>query len=244
VTGTSLEAARAKLKELGYRDSVVADSLTGAASPGTILRQEPATAEAAEADSLFRAEKIVRLWVEAESGELPLVEGASLESARALLQARGFRDSLAGDSVTTTRPEGTVLRQEPRPDSAAGRVRFPTSEPVLLWIEGPSVEVPSVRGTSITQAMNAIFGRGLTLELHEIGTTDASQAGIVLAQRPEPPQRVALGSPVSLDVGRFTNVTIHCPPICIDIGDLHTRILEGNAEVGKRRLERLMDLNR
>lgn len=239
VTGLSLDSASTVLDKAGLTDSLAGDSFTGLADPGIVIRQEPASESAAQADTAFKTSGIVRLWVESDVAVLPLVEGVPLASARELLDARGFRDSVVGDSVTTRVAEGTVLHQDPKPDSAAGRVRFPKNLPVQLWVEGRSVEVPNVIGASVPSAMDTLTRRGLTISARDRTTRVAAEGGRVLDQEPRHPQKLAFGAPVVLHVGRFVECVcrgpVGLPLCCLVIGpQFEAELSRANEEVRRR----------
>jgi eukaryotic-like serine/threonine-protein kinase len=129
---------------------------------------------------------------------LPDVIGSSQELARAELQRLGFIVDI--DTRDADEPEGTVIGQDPGPGSRLLRGDAVT---IIVSTGAGSVIVPSVEGQPRDEAVDALTGRGLDVNIVEQETDEASDDDRVLEQAPGAGTRVRQGDTVTIFVGVF-----------------------------------------
>lgn len=129
---------------------------------------------------------------------VPDVVGMKLADAKTVLRQAGFDVSVDKDT-SSTEIAGTVLRQDPRPDS--GHLRGTTvSLTVSAQADRPTTTatVPNLIGLDGSAAVAALREAGLKAKLTE--TTDDSPAGLVIAQDVTAGTQIAQGSTIGLTI--------------------------------------------
>jgi eukaryotic-like serine/threonine-protein kinase len=129
--------------------------------------------------------------------QVPSVGGMSRDEATEALEAAGFKVQYKEQEDDSADP-GTVLLQDPYNE------RAPKGSTVTITVakRPAKVQVPSVGGSSLADATNALRGLGLRVSSIEMPVTDPSQDGTVIAQDPAPGTEVERDSRVNLIVGR------------------------------------------
>jgi serine/threonine-protein kinase len=126
--------------------------------------------------------------------EVPSVLSLPVEEARRLLEERGL-DAEVTEEANVAAPEGTVFDQDP----AAG-VNVEEDSTVRLRVStgAPPVEVPSVVGRNLADAVAQLEGRGLVVDVRPTASEDRPE-GEVLSQDPDAGDEVEAGSTVVLE---------------------------------------------
>jgi serine/threonine-protein kinase len=127
---------------------------------------------------------------------LPDVIGLQEGTARADLENLGFVVNV--ETQNADQPEGEVIGQSPGPGSELLRGRKVT---VTVSTGAGSVIVPGVVGQSEDAAVDTLQSRGLSVDIIEQETDEASEDGRVLEQAPSPGTRVRAGDVVTIVVG-------------------------------------------
>lgn len=185
----SIAQAEERLVAEGLALGPVSDEESATAQGGVVLRQTPA------ANERVLPGTSIAVVVAKEMVTVNSLVGQTVSEASQSLVAQGLRQGRITQRRTGGTP-GVVLSHNP---AAGARVSAGTA--VALVVEDQMVQVPNVIGTPHTDASATLAQLGL-----RVGTiTHLSQgkpAGSVLAQRPGPRSRVAVGSSVDLDVER------------------------------------------
>lgn len=140
--------------------------------------------------------------------KVPNVVGMSYEEAQKRLTTDGFRAAAGEQRFHASAPTGTVLEQEPPPNSVEAK----GAEIVLHVSSGQRRgEVPNVVGMTRQQAELAIENAGLDVgDVEEIRTN--TPRGTVSASRPVAGTRVTVPSSVTL--------TVSVGPASVDMPDV------------------------
>lgn len=132
-----------------------------------------------------------------QSPVVPDVTGKTQSEAQAVLSAAGLRMVVAGQVASNDVSAGLVTSESP---AAGAKVRRRTEISVYLSSGKPSVQVPSVTGTTLDAASAAISGAGLVVG----GVTNQASAtfpsGTVVSQDPAGGQSATQGDTVNLVV--------------------------------------------
>ncbi|HEY8001985.1 MAG: PASTA domain-containing protein [Vicinamibacteria bacterium] len=163
--------------------------------PGKVIDSEPPAGEEVECQST------VTLFVSKGANliTLPNLIGSQQEVAESQLRRLGLIPNV--DTRDADDPEGTVIGQDPGPDSELLR----GDEVTIIVSNGAgSVIVPDVVGQSEDSARASLQSRGLSVDVVEQDTDVRSEDGRVLEQAPTPGSRVRSGDQVTIVVGVFT----------------------------------------
>jgi serine/threonine-protein kinase len=128
---------------------------------------------------------------------VPDLVGESQTAAEAALTSAGLEVGTVSSRVSGQSP-GSVLAQSPR-----GGASLPSGSKVNLTVaQAPSeVVVPSVVGEDEARAAAALGAAGLTPKIVTARTSEPSQVGVVLKQRPSGGAHARKGATVTLTVG-------------------------------------------
>jgi eukaryotic-like serine/threonine-protein kinase len=130
-----------------------------------------------------------------EKKVIPAVTNESLNLARTELQNAGF--SVAVINVTSTKPSGTVIGQDPQ----AGLKAKAGSTVTLTVSSGPgNTTVPSVEGLPLAQAKKMIRRARLKVGRVVFQSSDQVPSGQVISSDPAAGQNPLVGTPVTLTV--------------------------------------------
>ena len=140
---------------------------------------------------------------------VPDVRGQKVSDARKTLREAGLVTEQR--PVPNALPKKTVVAQSPRPGTSAKR-----GDHVLVTVsdgsrkgggEAPATStvgpVPDVVGEDEDAAAETLRSAGFTVEVVDRETTDPSQDGIVIEQRPAAATSAAAGSTATIYVGRL-----------------------------------------
>jgi len=130
---------------------------------------------------------------------LPNLVGSQQEVAESQIRRLGLIPNV--DTRDADDPEGTVIGQDPGPDSQLLRGDEVT---IIVSSGAGSVIVPNVVGQSEDSARSSLSSRGLSVDVVEQDTEDRSEDGRVLQQAPTPGSRAHSGDQVTIIVGVFT----------------------------------------
>jgi beta-lactam-binding protein with PASTA domain/predicted Ser/Thr protein kinase len=135
---------------------------------------------------------------------VPDVKGDSQTAAEAALSNAGLQPGTITQRVSSAAAPGTVLSQSPRPGALA---RSGAKVSLVVAQEPTTVTVPSLVSQSETAAAAALGGVGLRPRVRTQTTTEAAQAGVVLAQTPAAGTAVRKGSSVTITIGVLKQAT-------------------------------------
>lgn len=128
-------------------------------------------------------------------GAVPAIEGMHLGRAEAALERAGFHLGRVTKETTRRAPSGTVLWQEPAPDTRAYRG---TAVDVVLARQ--MAAVPKLRGLRLERAEHVLERAGFHLGQVTERVSDRARQGAVIGQSPAPSRLAELGSEVDLVV--------------------------------------------
>jgi len=195
---TSAEA-REQLKKLGFVPALRNEPSSTIAA-GRVIGTDPPAGTAYALGS--------RVTVLVSSGpaqvRVPDVKGDTQSAAEAALSNAGLQPGRITQQQSSSAAPTTVLDQTPRGGSL---VRSGTKVNLVVARAPTTVAVPSVVGESETAAAATLGGAGLRPSAKEAPTSEASQAGTVLAQAPAAGSRVRKGSTVTITVGKLVEKT-------------------------------------
>ena len=198
VTGLTEASATATLSRLGFRVSV---SRIPATKPkGIVFSQTPQAGTKAAKRSIVGIN--VSTGTSSAGGvTVPKVVGLSQAVAVTRMEDLGLRvDSFP---VASQKPQGTVVSENP-----AGGTQVPARSHVRITVSlGPGprrqVEVPDVLGELEADARHALIQAGFTVKTLDQATTDSTENGVVLKEKPDGGQQAAAGSQIVIYVGRL-----------------------------------------
>jgi penicillin-binding protein 1A len=136
------------------------------------------------------------------TGVVPnLLDAGSISRAERLAEEAGFR--LVVRTVSDYRPEGTFIRQDPRPGSD-----HPLGSRITLEVSdgtGEAPTVPDVLGLTLDEAVQLLSDLGYDVAMREVGVDDADLDGRVVATSPRAGTELIPGDDIQVvvDVGRF-----------------------------------------
>ena len=249
VVGQRVGEAKAILERAGFRVGQAVAEPTRGASPGTVIRQDPAPGTPNKQGAG------INVWIATAPPDdrrpddvrppkgpggvkptpdgphltvVPDLVGRPLPEALAHLQRSrlGLGQQQREESEAVA---GTVVNQSP----SAGR-RVPVGFPVALAIATPVlVTVPDVRGTAEAHAVSQLHGNRLRVGDRRPQESE-DVAGSIVDQRPAPGARVSPGTPVSLLIAVPALVSV--PDLTGRAADEASRLLrERQLSLGDRR---------
>ena len=133
---------------------------------------------------------------------VPSVLGLNVATANSTLQGAGFK--VGSQSIDSSQPKDTVVRQDPAGGSSAAKGTTVT----IFVSKGPKTStVPDVQSYDVTTAGQTLHAAGFNVHVTRQDTTDPSQDGIVLSQDPPGSTEAKPGTVVTLTVGRLVTQT-------------------------------------
>jgi eukaryotic-like serine/threonine-protein kinase len=195
VDGLGERKASAKLTDVGLVVDRVVRQADDAVPEGRVIKTSPAAGQTVDRGS------DVTLYVSSGPKQVavPDVVGLTRQEAQQTLGNQGFQVATAEEGSDSADP-GTVLRQDP----AAGAQSDPGATVTIVVARAiPTVDVPDVLGQSATEAADTLTAAGLEPRTSLQDTTDPSEDGIVLDQRPAPGTQAKQRAPVRIFVGRL-----------------------------------------
>jgi membrane peptidoglycan carboxypeptidase len=132
-----------------------------------------------------------------ETGKVPDVGGRQVGAAQTILAEASFSSRI--ERVHSTRPEGTVVGQDP-----AGGATAQLGTLVTLRVssgKAPTMVVPALEGKGESAARTVLQDMGFVVHVTEKKVSDPKLDGVVLATVPKAGTKVARGSTVTMIVG-------------------------------------------
>jgi membrane peptidoglycan carboxypeptidase len=132
-----------------------------------------------------------------ETGKVPDVGGRQVGAAQTILAEASFSSRI--ERVHSTRPEGTVVGQDP-----AGGATAQLGTLVTLRVssgKAPTMVVPALEGKGESAARTVLQNMGFVVHVREKKVSDPKLDGVVLATVPKAGTKVARGSTVTMIVG-------------------------------------------
>ena len=192
VVGQTRDSALQDLRALGLDVRVV--EVNSEEEVGDVTGQQPAAGVSVLEGTTVR----INVSKGPRPVRVPNVVGLPYPQAESELQRAGF--GVTRVDVASDLPEGSVVDQDPDPDTESSRGTTVTLE----VSRGPdTVPVPDVTLEDVTIARQTLEREGFTVREELEDTTDPQSEGIVLAQDPAGGSRAEPGSLVTLFVGRF-----------------------------------------
>lgn len=116
-----------------------------------------------------------------ETAQIPSIDSLDVSVARSRLAQAGFLLEVGDRRFSDASPAGTVLEQSPAPGTVA-EVRSVVT--VVVSAGSERFSMPDVIGMPVGQARELLVGKGLAVEVDEVGSGEAT--GVVLASVPAP----------------------------------------------------------
>jgi len=134
-----------------------------------------------------------------QAAEVPSVVGLPAQSARALIENRGFQFVVGEEREDLKTPAGNVIGQKPLMGSRIERGQI--VEVVVAKL--PSlVKMPALTGLSLGDAKTRIEQGKLVVGKVTEDTSDKVKPGLVMAQKPAEGSETRAGTPVALVVSK------------------------------------------
>jgi eukaryotic-like serine/threonine-protein kinase len=189
VTGIPRQRAVNLLREAGFevREGEREPSDQNA---GIVLRQNPDAGVEADPGSTV----IIVVSSGPEDQQVQSVVGQSESAARSTLEGAGFVVEV--ETVDSSQPAGTVVRQTPPANTAAE-----PGSTVVLQVASGNNAVPNVVGDSREAAEQQLRDAGFTATIVTEPTTDPTQAGVVLSTDPSAGSVTRVGQSIRVVVG-------------------------------------------
>jgi serine/threonine-protein kinase len=198
VTGLTLSTATKALTRRGLiADSTSRHSTT--VPKGQVIQTSPPDGTTVQKGS--------RVQVIVSSGpvqvKVPDVSGQTTAAAHSTLKNAGL--SYTDNQENSDKPKGTVISQDPPGGTTVNKGTSVT----LTISKGPdTAQVPDVTGQSPAQATATLQAAGFKVQAKDKTTTDQTQDGMVIQERPVAGTLLKKGRTVVIYVGRFqTNTT-------------------------------------
>jgi eukaryotic-like serine/threonine-protein kinase len=158
---------------------------------GHVVRQDPSPG------TKVKQNAVITLYVSKgpEKENMPDVEGLNIDSAKEILNGKGFTDIDINYEESDTEPEGTVLTQSPDRDEKV----TPAETTVTLSVSSgiPTVQMENLIGLTEQDVKNFAESEGLTVEFTS-EPSETYEKGIVVSQDPPAFTEVEKGSTISV----------------------------------------------
>jgi beta-lactam-binding protein with PASTA domain len=165
---------------------------------GTVFAEHPAAGSRVTRGSAVTLETSAASVV-----VVPNVVGKTAAAAVSALRAKGL--TVQTSTVTTSKPNGTVVSQSPASGSKVAK-----GSTAVIRVSRGLVQVPDVVGQSRPTALAAIRGAGLVPTAVSVPSTQPR--GTIVAQHPAGRKRVPRGSKVQLNTAKGSNAAPPPPP--------------------------------
>lgn len=196
----TVDEAALALAEVGLKVGTETPQADDNVPKGTIIGQDPAPGE------LIEAGQAVNLIVSAGKDQVPVPDLTILptvDDARlALTQAKLLLGRVT--PIDSDAPEGTVLEQDPLPNTVVD-----VGTLVSITVSNGKIFIPDVIGMNQTQAKNALVNAGFIVDIVKQADEFLSP-GTVISQTPEPDTFALKGSIITLTVASAP-VSVLCP---------------------------------
>ncbi len=134
-----------------------------------------------------------------EAAEVPSVVGLPAQSARALIESRGFQFVVGEERDDVQSPAGNVIGQKPLMGSRIERGH--TVEVVVAKVPAP-VKAPALTGLVLADAKARVEAAKLAVGKVTEENSAEVKAGLVMAQKPAEGSEAKVGSAVDLVVSK------------------------------------------
>ena len=161
---------------------------------GRVAEQDP------RAGLATRRRRTVKIWLSSghTPGSVPMLIGASENSARRRLEENAFALASVSEIASSRYPTDAVVAQDP-PPSAHGQA---VSLLVNRGERGRTYVMPDLIGVSGARAAEILRTRGFRVTVVGEHPYPGLSSGIVLRQSPQAGFQIAPGEPISLEVSR------------------------------------------
>jgi len=183
VTGLTLQAAQAAVRQAGLTPGPVTKVTSSTIAAGIVVSTNPA------AGAMWPQPQPVRLVVSA-GPPMPDFVGQPQEAAQGWASANGVSLNVVTAAKSDT-PAGTITDQSPPPGSEFTRGQVIT---ITISPGPPMVAVPNVDGMSVDQATQTLEKLGFSVNVNQVGPVD-----IVFQHSPS--DQAPKGSTITLWVG-------------------------------------------
>jgi eukaryotic-like serine/threonine-protein kinase len=192
VRGKTLTDAIETLAGRGLRASAM--DVPSSKPPQTIVAQDPAPGTKVPTKTTVH----INVSKGPEQVAVPNVVGQTYDAAAQQLQSQGF--AVARTDQASNEVAGVVIAQNPVANSVSSK-----GAKVTLYVsKGPTaVQVPDVTGLDEATATAQLQDKGFVVQSNTRVTSDSTEDGLVLEQRPAALTQVKPGSTVTIFVGRF-----------------------------------------
>jgi serine/threonine-protein kinase len=148
--------------------------------------------------SLEPANTVVTLLVSTgpKQVKVPRLIGGNVSQAQSTLTADGLTPFVTTDP-NSTRPAGTVVKQNPPPGTAVA-----PGTKVTLTVSGGGAKVPNEIGQTLQVAEAALQAAGLSVQVNNVPATSGTTPGTVVGENPTPGAVVPRGTQVTLRVAQ------------------------------------------
>jgi serine/threonine-protein kinase len=200
VEGQPLDAAQRAIQQAHLKVGQVQQQSSGQVPSGNVISTSPTAGQTVPINTA------VEIFVSSgkPSVNVPDVVGQPEGSARAALQAAGFRVATGSPESDPTVPAGSVKSEDP-----AGGTQAASGSTVTLVISTgppkttPTATVPDVKHQQAGAATSALQAAGFNVSQTTKPVTDASKDGIVQSESPGAGSSAPKGSTVTIVVGQF-----------------------------------------
>jgi serine/threonine-protein kinase len=196
----TVDEAALALAEVGLKVGTETPQADDNVPKGTIIGQDPAPGE------LIEAGQAVNLIVSAGKDQVPVPDLTILPSVDDARLALTQAELLLGrvTPIDSDAPEGTVLEQDPLPNTVVD-----VGTLVSITVSNGKIFIPDVIGMNQTQAKNALVNAGFIVDIVKQADEFLSP-GTVISQTPEPDTFALKGSIITLTVASAP-VSVLCP---------------------------------
>ncbi len=191
VKGQSLENAVAKLESLEFKNIQTESEFNISTAKNTVLNQTPEAGIESNP-----AETAITLTVADDTTAMPDVNDMTLQGARSKLAKKGIKRISTQSEFNAGKPANTVLAQIP---NAGENVSVSETE-VTLTVSNQGVQVPNVKGLSLSAAVRKLTSAKLTISnvSSKFDSTKAEET--VISQSLTAGKRVETNMPIKLVV--------------------------------------------
>jgi beta-lactam-binding protein with PASTA domain len=193
ILGLTVSQARQRLDQAGLRLGGVADRETGSAQPGTIVAQEPQPGTQLPPGASVN----VTVATAPTMARVPPLFGASLGQADQRLSDAGLRRGQVSEQLSESHAQGTVIGQDPGPDSTV-----PPNSFVNLTLAVAARRVPNLIGSTLQSARSRLSSTNLSLGAVSEEITQSYNAGTVMRQSPQAGTLVRVGTAVRVTIAK------------------------------------------
>jgi serine/threonine protein kinase/beta-lactam-binding protein with PASTA domain len=186
VNGEPVAMARSQITAAHLKSTVI-NQPNSSVKQGLVIRSSPAQGNNVAAGT------VVTLYVSSGAAPVPVpnVQGKQENDAATILQNDGFI-VLTRPDTTSTQPAGTVVGQDPAPNT-----QVPPGSKVTILVSG-AVSVPNVVGLSTASAEASLQSSGFTVTVEPVAGPAGTAPGNVWQQTPTAQTTAPQGTTVKI----------------------------------------------